>query len=54
MARKSTSHRIPDYIVIEQLKSAVTAIEQAVDADVVTWAGPVQPPAEHLIRQAVE
>lgn len=54
MARKSPSHRIPDIVVHRQLDEHAKKLEIAFDADVITWGGPIRPPADMLIRKAVE
>jgi len=46
--------RTANVIVSEQLKNNATALENAMNAHVLTWWGPIQPPVERYIRQAVE
>jgi ClpP class serine protease len=46
--------RSANVIVNEQLKNNPTALESAMNAHVLTWSGPIQPPVERYIRQAVE
>jgi hypothetical protein len=47
-------HRSANVIVSEQLKKNATDLEKAMGAHVVTWWGPIQPPVDQLIKQAVE
>jgi hypothetical protein len=47
-------HRSANVIVSEQLRKNAESLEQAMNAHVLTWWGPIQPPGDHLIRQAVE
>lgn len=47
-------HPSPNLLVSEQLRKNATDLEQAMRAHVLTWFGPIQPPIDHLIRQAVE
>lgn len=53
MATKS-AHRSANVIVSEQLRKNAADLEKALDAHVLTWWGPIQPPVDHFIRQAVE
>jgi hypothetical protein len=49
-----SAHRSANVIVSEQLKKNAVALETAMKAHVLTWWGPIQSPADHFIRQAVE
>lgn len=53
MASRS-AHRSANVIVAEQLKRNAAELEKAMNAHVLTWWGPIQPPVDHFIRQAVE
>lgn len=53
MATK-TAHRSANVIVSEQLKKNAAELETAMKAHVVTWWGPIQPPIDQLVKQAVE
>jgi len=53
MATKN-AHRSANVIVSEQLKKNAIDLEKAMAAHVVTWWGPIQPPVDQLIKQAVE
>jgi len=48
------THRSANVIVSEQLKKNASELEAAIKAHVVTWWGPIQPPVDQLIKQAVE
>jgi membrane-bound ClpP family serine protease len=54
MARTTHVHREANLLVSEQLKKNAEALELAMNGDVLTWWGPIQPPVDQLIRQAVE
>jgi len=49
-----SAHRSANVIVAEQLKRNAAELEKAMNAHVLTWWGPIQPPVDHFIRQAVE
>jgi membrane-bound ClpP family serine protease len=53
MATK-TSHRSANVIVSEQLKKNAAELEKEMNSHVLTWWGPIQPPVDQFIRQAVE
>ena len=53
MATK-VAHRSANVLVSEQLRKNAADLESAMDAHVLTWWGPIQPPVDKLIRQAVE
>jgi hypothetical protein len=53
MSTKS-SHRSANVLVSEQLNRNAAELEQALDAHLLTWLGPIQPPVDQLIRKAVE
>jgi serine dehydrogenase proteinase len=53
MSTKS-SHRSANVLVGEQLNRNAAELEQALDAHLLTWLGPIQPPVDQLIRKAVE
>jgi len=53
MSTKS-SHRSANVLVSEQLKKNAAELESAMDAHLLTWMGPIQPPIDQLIRKAVE
>jgi Serine dehydrogenase proteinase len=53
MATKA-AHRSANVIVNEQLKKNAADLEAAMKAHVITWWGPIQPPVDQLIKQAVE
>jgi hypothetical protein len=48
------AHRSANVIVSEQLKKNAIDLEKEMSAHVVTWWGPIQPPVDQLIKQAVE
>jgi hypothetical protein len=50
----SRALRSANVIVSEQLKNNAEALEKAMKAHVLTWWGPIQPPVDQMIRQAVE
>jgi hypothetical protein len=52
--RTKTAHRSANVIVSEQLKKNAADLETAMKAHVLTWWGPLQPPVDQLIKQAVE
>lgn len=49
-----SSHRSANVLVSEQLKKYAAELEKAMDAHLLTWLGPIQPPVDQLIRKAVE
>src|SRR6266403_1364278 len=53
MATK-TSHRSANVLVSEQLKKNAADLEKVMNSHVLTWWGPIQPPVDQLIRQAIE
>ena len=50
----SRAERDANSIIEQQLDVRVAAIETAVDADVVTYFGPMYPPADDAIKEALE
>jgi hypothetical protein len=44
----------PNLLVSEHLRKNAAELEKEMDAHVLTWFGPIQPPVDNLIRQAVE
>lgn len=46
--------RSADRLVADQLRKNAEELEKAMDAHVLTWYGPIQPPSDQLIKQAVE
>jgi membrane-bound ClpP family serine protease len=53
MSAKS-GHRSANVIIGEQLKKNASVLETAMRAHVITWMGPIQPPGDQMVRQAVE
>ncbi len=53
MATKA-AHRSANVLVSEQLQNNAAELEKEMNAHVLTWSGPIQPPVDHFIRQAVE
>jgi ClpP class serine protease len=53
MPPKST-HRSANLLVGEQLKKNAADLEKAMDAHLLTWVGPIQPPVDQLVKNAVE
>jgi len=54
MTTDALVERDANNIIEEQLDERIGAIEQAADADVVTYMGPMYPPAEDEIKDALE
>lgn len=44
----------PNLLVSEQLRKNAAELEGEMQAHVLTWFGPIQPPVDNLIRQAIE
>jgi hypothetical protein len=53
MATKSP-HRSANVLVSEQLKRNAADLEKALDANLLTWLGPIQPPIDEFVRKAIE
>ncbi len=49
-----TSHRSANVLVSEQLKKNAAELERVMNSHVLTWWGPIQPPVDELVRQAIE
>jgi len=49
-----TSHRSANVLVSEQLRKNAVELERVMNSHVLTWWGPIQPPVDQLIRQAIE
>ena len=49
-----SAHRSANLLVSEQLKKNAADLEKALDAHLLTWFGPIQPPVDQLIKNAVE
>lgn len=54
MSGAKTAQRSANVLVNEQLRKNVGDLEDALCAHVLTWWGPIQPPVDHLIKQAIE
>lgn len=44
----------PNLLVSEHLRKNAAELEKEMNAHILTWFGPIQPPVDNLIRQAVE
>jgi len=53
MASKN-AHRSANLLVGEQLKKNAAELERAMDAHLLTWVGPIQPPVDQLVKNAME
>ena len=49
-----SSHRSANVLVSEQLKKNALELEKAMDAHLLTWVGPIQPPVDQLVKNAAE
>ena len=53
-AEQSAAERDSNIIIEQQLRSRLDAVEQAADADVLAYFGPMYTPADDLVKDAVE